>query len=54
MTRTELADRLSLVTGDEVQLQQVIINLLRNGSDEMSDGRRVLFRTEVDKATVCV
>ena len=51
VTRTELADELPLVPGDRVQLQQVIINLLRNGSDAMSDvddrPRELLFRTEV-------
>jgi signal transduction histidine kinase len=51
ITRTELADGLPLVTGDRVQLQQVIINLLRNGSDAMSDvhdrPRELLFRTEL-------
>jgi len=35
--RSELADDLPLVAGDRVQLQQVILNLLRNGSDAMSD-----------------
>ena len=50
--RTELADELPLVVGDRVQLQQVIINLLRNGSDAMSDvddrPRELLFRTGVE------
>jgi len=53
ITRTELADQLPLVSGDRVQLQQVIINLLRNGSDAMSTiddrPRELLFRTEVEE-----
>jgi PAS domain S-box-containing protein len=57
--RTEFADGLPLVTGDRVQLQQVIINLLRNGSDAMSGvddrPRELLFKTEVaDGDCVCV
>ncbi|MEN3329881.1 MAG: hypothetical protein V7638_4688 [Acidobacteriota bacterium] len=52
ITRTELTDKLPLVSGDRVQLQQVILNLLRNGSDAMSEvddrPRELLFRTEVD------
>src|SRR5437899_7990588 len=34
--RSELADDLPPVTGDRVQLQQVILNLLRNASEAMS------------------
>jgi signal transduction histidine kinase len=50
--QTELADDLPPVTGDRIQLQQVILNLLRNASDAMSGiddrPRRLLIRTERD------
>jgi len=51
--RPELADDLPPVTGDRVQLQQVILNLIRNGSDAMSSvddrPRQLLIRTEQDE-----
>ena len=50
--RTELSDGLPPVTGDRVQLQQVILNLIRNASDAMSAvgdrPRDLLIRTERD------
>ena len=51
--RAELADDLPAVSGDRVQLQQVILNLLRNGLEAMSAiddrPRHLLIRTEFDE-----
>jgi len=50
--RSELADDLPVVQGDRIQLQQVVLNLLRNASDAMVDvhdrPRQVLLRTVPD------
>ena len=35
--RSEFAEDLPLVKGDRIQLQQVILNLIRNASDAMRD-----------------
>jgi PAS domain S-box-containing protein len=57
ITRTEFAAELPFVTGDRIQLQQVILNLLRNGSDAMSGvddrPRELRFTTEVEEGN-CV
>jgi PAS domain S-box-containing protein len=50
--RTELAEDLPSVNGDRVQLQQVILNLIQNGADAMSEiddrPREMLIKTERD------
>jgi PAS domain S-box-containing protein len=58
VVRTELVDDLPPVMGDRVQLQQVILNLLRNGSDAMSGvedrPRQLDISTEGDADSVRV
>jgi PAS domain S-box-containing protein len=53
IVRTELADDLPLVRGDRIQLQQVVLNLFRNGIEAMSavEGRprQLLIRTECER-----
>jgi PAS domain S-box-containing protein len=52
IVRTELADELPVVSGDRVQLQQVVLNLMLNASEAMSGiegrARHLTIRTEVD------
>ncbi|MGZ3331433.1 MAG: PAS domain-containing sensor histidine kinase [Gemmatimonadaceae bacterium] len=53
IVHSELADDLPPVSGDRIQLQQVILNLLRNASDAMvgvnDRPRQLTIRTETDE-----
>ena len=53
IVRHELADDLPPITGDRIQLQQVILNLVRNASDAMSTiddrARELLIKTEQEE-----
>jgi PAS domain S-box-containing protein len=52
--RTELASTLPMILGDRVQLQQVIINLMMNGSEAMQEvmdrPRELVIRSRQDEA----
>jgi signal transduction histidine kinase len=56
---TDLADELPPIAADRIQIQQVILNLLRNASDAMADvhgrSRQLVVRTQRDNADhVCL
>ena len=54
LLQSELASDLPIIIGDRIQLQQVVLNLLRNASDAMIDvddrPRRLHIRTEREPA----
>jgi len=52
--QTELAKRLPLIRGDRIQLQQIVLNLMMNAVEAMSDASRgsrdLLISTAEDKS----
>jgi len=56
--RTELADGLPAINGDRVQLQQVMLNLILNATEAMSQTngghRELLIKTQTDASCVLV
>jgi signal transduction histidine kinase len=52
VVQQDLAENLPAVKGDRIQIQQVILNLLRNASDAMRDiedrPRQLVIKTESD------
>jgi C4-dicarboxylate-specific signal transduction histidine kinase len=56
--KSKLAERLPDVPGDEVQLQQVLINIVGNACDAMAENppgdRRLKISTSAESGAVCV
>ena len=48
--RTELAPDLPLITGDQSQIEQCLLNLIFNAADAMPDGGELVIRTSQARA----